>query len=156
MIADDARKWLLSASLSMTAGVFVFFLIAPAAGYPLTFAQARGFLEIIIPVFLGYLGSGSHFIFSNRSRRASPKIDLSGELAALMIRGPVIVFAVICICAIAVFGFSNRIQAPVGSGMSIDTLAGFLSAALGLLAVTTNVAIAYLFATGEKRAKASA
>ncbi len=156
MVADDARKWLLTASLAMTAGVFLFFLVAPAAGYPLTFAQARGFLEIIVPVFLGYLGSGSHFIFSNRSRRPSPKLDASGELVALMIRGPVIVFAVISIGAIAVFGFSNRIQAPIGSGMSIDMLAGFLSAALGLLAVTTNVAISYLFATGDKSAKARA
>jgi hypothetical protein len=156
MVADEARKWLLTASLVMTAGVFVFFLVAPAVGYPLTFGQARGFLEIIIPVFLGYLGSGSHFIFTNRSQRSSPKIDVSSELAALMIRGPVIVFAVMCVCAIAVFGFSNRIEAPIGSGMSIDMLAGFLSAALGLLAVTTNVAISYLFATGEKRVKAGA
>lgn len=153
MDADTARRWLVTASLTMTTVVFVFFLIAPAVGFPLTFVQARGFLEIILPVFLGYLGSASHFIFSHRSRRPPRIAGISNEMVALMIRGPVMVFAVICVCAISVFGYSNRIQAPVGSGMSLDTLAGFLSAALGLLAVTTNVASAYLFATEEQRVK---
>ena len=44
-IANDARKWLILASLSMTAVLFVFFIIAPALGFPLTFGQARGLLE---------------------------------------------------------------------------------------------------------------
>ena len=74
----------------------------------------------------------------------------------LLIRGAVLIFALVCVCAIGVFGYSNRIQAPVGSGMGIDTLSSLLSAALGLLAVTTGVASAYLFATGEPKDKQSA
>jgi len=51
-----------------------------------------------------------------------------------------------------VFGYSNRISAKAGSGMSLDVLASLLSAALGLLAVTTNVAASYFFAA-EKRSE---
>lgn len=155
-VADDARKWLILASLSMTAVLFVFFLIAPAVGFPLTFPQARGLLEIILPVFLGYLGSASHFIFSQGSGRSGRGADLPREMVTLLIRGPVVVFAAISVCAIGVFGYSNRIEAPVGSGMSLDTLASFLSAALGLLAVTTSVASAYLFANREPKGKGRA
>jgi hypothetical protein len=75
-IANDARKWLVLASLSMTAVLFVFFIIAPAFGFPLTFGQARGLLEIILPVFLGYLGSASHFVFSQRSARLGGGAEL--------------------------------------------------------------------------------
>ena len=150
-VANDARKWLILASLGMTACLFVFFLVAPTIGFPLTFSQARGLLEIVLPVFLGYLGSASHFVFSHRSKLKRQQAEASQEMTILLIRGPVIIFALICACAVAVFGYSNRIEAPVGSGMSLETLASFLSAALGLLAVTTSIASSYLFASGEGR-----
>jgi len=152
MDADNARKWLITSSLRITGAVFVFFVIAPAVDFPLTFPQARGLLEIVLPVFLGYLGSASHFVFSRRTRRKPIPMNRSPELVSLLIRGPVIVFAVVSICAIAVFGYSNRISAKAGSGMSLDVLASLLSAALGLLAVTTNVAASYFFAA-EKRSE---
>src|SRR6516164_4337019 len=89
-VANDARKWLILASLSMTACLFIFFLLAPTIGFPLTFSQARGLLEIVLPVFLGYLGSASHFVFSHRSRSQREQAAASQEMTILLIRGPVI------------------------------------------------------------------
>jgi uncharacterized membrane protein required for colicin V production len=144
MNTHGIRRWLIIASLTITTAEFVFFLIAPMAGYPLTFAQAIRLLEIVLPVFLGYLGSAARFVFPQTSapdpiRRAAP------SLASLLVRGPIIVFSLASIAALIAFGHSNRIDAPVGAGMDIDTLAGILSVALGLLAVTTNVAVSYFF-----------
>ena len=57
----------------------------------------------------------------------------------------VIVYCLAVLAAIAAFGYSNRVGAPIGSGMSVDNLATSLSISLGLLAATTSVIISYLF-----------
>jgi hypothetical protein len=63
MTTDEARRWIVLASLTITGAVFVFFLLAPVSGYPLEIAQAQGIFQIVLPVFLGYLGSATHFVF---------------------------------------------------------------------------------------------
>jgi hypothetical protein len=131
--------------LTITAVLLVFFIIAPTSGYPIRYDQAIRLLEIVLPVFLGYLGSAARFIFPANSKvRSKEKLDLH-PLASIMIRGPVIVFSLATVAALTAFGLSNRRDAAPGTGMDIDTLAGILSLALGILAVTTNVAFAYLF-----------
>ena len=132
------------ASLIITAGEFLFFLIAPIMDYPLTFPQSVRLLEIVLPVFLAYLGSAARFVFPQAPSPDPGRMALP-NLAGLLVRGPVLVYGLVTIAALLAFGYSNRISAQIGTGMDIDTLAGLLSAALGLLTVTTNVAIAYLF-----------
>ena len=149
MDADAARRWLILWSLVITAAVFVFFIIAPLTGFPLSFEQTRSLIQLILPVFLGYLGSASYFVFPRASRRA--RYPSNSELIGLMVRGPVIVFAIVSVVAISTFGFSNRPSAVPGTGMTIEMLSTILSAALGLLAVTTNVAVAYLFTSEQER-----
>lgn len=142
------------ATLGFTTAVLVFFLLAPALGYPLEYSQSLRILEIILPVFLGYLGSGALYVF----RQDSPDDVIafrsdSADLVGLLIKGPIIVFCLGLIALITAFGlFNSRAQ---GGGMSIDQLSGGMSAILGLLTVTTNVAIAYLF-RGSHATKASA
>ena len=97
-------------------------------------------------MFLAYLGTASYFIFS---KNRDEQIEHSkGELFSLLVKGPIWVFSLAAIGAIFAFGFSNRPSAETGSGMSVDLLSGSISGILGLLAVTTNVIVAYLFSTG--------
>jgi hypothetical protein len=150
MTVEMARKWLITASLGITAGVVAFFVAAPAFGFPLTADQAMRLLEIVVPVFLGYLGTASRFVFSAPNRVERVQLRRNDPLVALLIRGPLLVFLLIVFVAVASFGWSNRADAPAGAGMSIDALSGVVSTALGLLAVTTHTAVAYLFVARDE------
>ena len=60
------REWLVLSSLLLTGTglvFFVFFSLAPALGFPLEYRQSLRVLEIIFPVFAGYLGSTTLFVF---------------------------------------------------------------------------------------------
>jgi hypothetical protein len=148
----NARVWLIVASLGITSAAFGFFLLAPAIGFPLAFEQAIRLLEIVTPVFFSYLGSATYFIFHKSESEAQVKVTGSPELLALVLKGPIYVFGVAMLAAIVGFGYSNRAAAPAGAGMSVDLLAASISAALGLLAVTTNVIVSYIFSSGEQNA----
>jgi hypothetical protein len=153
MDVDLARGWLIKASLVATGAAFVFFLVAPAVGYPLTWNQSMRVFEIVLPVFLSYLGTATHFLFHSNNRRDKPVTvnPSSISLLGLLVRGPIIVFGVASIAIIFAFGFSNRASSPErGTGMSPDMLTWSFTAALGLLTVTTNVVVAYLFSATRK------
>jgi hypothetical protein len=160
MTTDGARAWLITASLAATGAAFVFFLAAPAIGYPLTWEQSIRLFEIVLPVFVGYLGAAVHFVFKIPRDTNQPQLPVS-PLFGLLVRGPFILFVFACITSLWVFGFSNRAEAPPGQGMNVDTLAWAFSAALSLLAVTTTVVVTSLFAnkarnttrTGERKRK---
>jgi hypothetical protein len=152
MKIDKARRFLVIASLFFTGGTFVFFLVAPAVGYPLTWDQSSRVFEIILPVFLGYLGSATHFLFHGGQNPRSIELKDESGMLGLLIQGPLWVFGIATVALIFAFGYTNRGSAPSGSGMSVDALAGSFTAVIGLLAVTTNVAVSYLFSLGERPA----
>jgi hypothetical protein len=139
----------------ITTITLMFFVVAPALDYPLTWEQGTRIVEIVIPVFLGYLGSATHFLFQEKKRRDVRIPDVS-DIGYVLIRGPVVVFVLISSSALFAFGYSNRSGAQGGSGMSVDTLAWAITSALGILAVTTSVATSYLFALERRGAKPSA
>ena len=139
-----ARRLIIKWSLVVTGVTFLFLILAPAFGYPLDWDQVPRLFEVILPVFLGYLGSASHFAF--RRPPAIPAVQTFREdLGALLVKGPIVVFSVAVVALGIAFGYSNRRTASLGSGMSVDRLAGPLAAILGLLTVRTNVAVSYLF-----------
>lgn len=148
MTVFQARKWLIIASLGVATTSFAFFILAPVFGFPLRFSQAITILQIIFPVFLGYLGAATQFVFQRTSTAASAV--KARPMMELLVKGPVIVFCIMVTVAIIAFGYSNRASAAMGEGMSVDFLAGVVTAALGLLAVTTNVIVAYLFSVEEQ------
>jgi hypothetical protein len=141
-----ARKWLITSSLVITGANFLFFIVAPALGYPIRFDQSVSLMKIVLPVFLGYLGSATQFVFTP----AKTPLITHLQFLDLIVRGPVIVFGVATLMAIVTFGYSNRLTAPAGSGMSVGVLSSIITASLGLLAVTTNVVVSYLFAVEER------
>jgi len=146
MTVDEARKWLVVSSLLITASLLVFFLLAPALGFPLVFAQSLRILEVALPVFLAYLGSAASFVFRSASDADEAVFRRStSSLTGLLVVGPVVVFAVSLLAIILAFGITNRPSASPGSGINVDQLAAGISIILGLLAVTTNAAVGYLF-----------
>jgi len=147
-----ARTWLIKASLGITGANFLFFATAPSLGYPLEWPESVRLLQIVFPVFAGYLGTATYFLFRSSSNVRVRRTRGSSEQLALLVRGPVIIWGLGSLGAIAAFGFSNR-SGTLNPGMEIDDLATLLTAALGLLAVSTNVVVGYLFGLEEKGAK---
>lgn len=141
MSIDAARQWLIIASIAVTGAELIFFLIAPATGFPLSFPKNLDILQTILPVFLGYLGAAAHFIFKN----PVPSVAAESQFLGLMVKGPIIVYALAVIAALAAFGYSNRTGAVIGSGMSVDNLTTALAITLGLLTASTSVIVSYLF-----------
>ncbi|MBW8877892.1 MAG: hypothetical protein JF614_23255 [Acidobacteria bacterium] len=144
-----ARKWLVVASLSITGFMLLFCVTAPALSYPLEFAQSLRLVEIVVPVFFGYLGTATHFVFK-KTRKVPLARPQARPLLGLLIKGPLLVYSVTTLAAILAFGLTNRSGAPPGSGMSVDELAMSFSILLGLLTVTTTVLVSYLFAAEER------
>jgi hypothetical protein len=141
-----ARKTLIISSLVITGCQIIFFTIAPVLGFPIEYPKNIDLLQIISPVFFGYLGTATHFIF------ITPRIEVhaENEFLGILIKGPLIIYSFVVIATTSAFWFSNRPGATVGSGMSVENLSTALSLALGLLAVTTGVINSYLFSSPNK------
>lgn len=146
MTVDEARRWLILASLTVTGTQMVFLVLAPSFGYPLEWPRNLDMIQIITPVFLGYLGSAAHFIFM----APSPVVVANANFLGIMLKGPLIIYVAVVISAFVAFGWSNRIDAVPGTGISVDNLTNTMTAALGILAVTTGVISAYLFAVNSQ------
>jgi hypothetical protein len=144
MTVVTARRWLVSASLLVCSFAFLFFLIAPAFNYPLTWEQATRVIEIILPVFLGYLGTAARYLFRQHAVETH-ELVYDRYLMGLLVRSPIVIFVLAGSAVCFSFGYSNRPSAPAGSGMSVDSLCWAFTALLGMLAVTTGAAVAFLF-----------
>jgi hypothetical protein len=145
MNIDNARKWLIASSLIITGVQMVFLLVAPVIGFPLPYPKNLDLLQIVSPVFLGYLGSAAHFIFQN----PAPKVPVQNQYLGLMLKGPLAIYILAAGGALAAFGYSNRVGSSIGTGMSVDNLGTALSLSLGVLAATTGVLSSYLFVTSN-------
>jgi hypothetical protein len=143
MNVDAARLWIVLASLLVCGFSLAFFLIAPATPYPLDWPQSFRLIEIITPVFLGYLAMATRHAFSPNSRKANSK-RISPVLVVL-VKGPMFLFALIGVALTIAFGIANSALLKDTRGMSVDMLAAGFAALLGILAITTNVVVEHLF-----------
>jgi hypothetical protein len=142
---QQGRNWIVLASLIACGATFVFFLLAPVFGYPLLWRESLRILELVVPVFLGYLGAAAYYAFRQTGKHSEPSVPNARRLMSLIIKGPVILFAIVSVAILIAFGVSNAQTAQQGLGMSVETLAVAFTAALGILTVTTNAAVSYLF-----------
>jgi len=142
MTVDESRTWLITSSLVITAAQMVFLITAPVVGFPLQYPKNLDLLQIVTPVFLGYLGAAAHFIFRN----PVPEVSVQNRYLGLLVRGPLAIYVIVTGSALAAFGYANRADAAAGTGISVPNLATILSLSLGLLAATTSVINSYLFA----------
>lgn len=126
-----------------------FFILAPAFGYRLEYADVWPLAKPILPVFLGFLGIAVQFIGQDspggrgRARRAPP-------LLLPLVAGPIGIYLLGFIALVVAYGVTNRADAPLGEGMSKEDLSTWITVLLGILAATTNAAVAILFRTETK------
>jgi len=146
MTAAQARLWIIKASLVSYGCAFVFFVLAPAVGYPLYYADAINVLKIIIPIFASYLGAAVLFLGTGEA------VDLDERPSAmlgLLVKWPVIIFSLGMAALLVSFPLSNGGKFT-GSGMTPNTLSLLVSILTGLLAATTGAISSFLFKV-EKR-----
>jgi hypothetical protein len=98
-------------------------------------------LQVVGPVFLGYLGTACAFIFKG----PSPEVPVNEKFLGPLVVGPIVLYVLYVGTAFAVFGYANREIAPIGTGIPVSVLSRELSIALGVLAATTSVINANLF-----------
>lgn len=145
MTGNEARQWLAGVSLAVTALLFVFCMIAPAFGYPLTFDQTPRLIEIVLPVFLGYLGSATLFLTQKPGNKDALRQHAGTNITKILVKGPVVVSGILIVVILFAFGYSNRASAAPGIGMNIDQLAASLAGVMGILTVTTNIIVSMVF-----------
>ena len=159
---DANRVWIIKASLVILGTSFIFFVIArPAFDFPMLYDETIRVLQIIFPVFVGYLGIGAAYL-TQRSDAASAVADQpfqkkQDDIARLLLRGPIYLIAFCTLALVAGFWLSNVPSARPGAGMSIDNFCWFLSLLMGLLAASSGLVVTRLFggsaeANGSPRA----
>src|SRR5260370_31539908 len=104
MTVDAARRWLIVSSPSITGIQMVFLLVAPALSFPLQYPKNLALLQIVTPVFLGYLGAAAHFIF----QRQPPAVLARNEFLGLLVKGPIAIYVLAAGGALAAFPYANR------------------------------------------------
>lgn len=145
MTVRQARIFIVNMSILGTAGTFLFFMVGKPLGYPLSWSQVQRLVEIVLPVFLGYLGAASLYVFGRKGKNDDVSFGQNEDLAGRILWGSAGSFAVILVAILFAFGYTNRPSATQDEGMSIDTLSWAVTAVLGILNVSTNVAVTYLF-----------
>jgi hypothetical protein len=145
MTVRGARKWLLLASLVFTGATWLFFLVAPVCGYPLTFSEAFDLIKAIIPVFVGYLGLAVGFATADSRSSETRETRMTTELMALLVRGPVLLYAVMMISIVTIFGVSNRSGLIAPERMSYDFLKNAVTVCAAVLAGSTSLLAVRLY-----------
>lgn len=143
---ERARLWIVQVSLGIVAIYVTFFAVSPFIGFPLETHHATRMIQLLFPVFFGYIGSAYRRLVRRQSLSfVKSESNLSLSMLRLLVRGPIFVFITISISGLAVYLFSNRINALPGEGMTTDQLFLLFSVALCVLTVSTNFIISYLF-----------
>lgn len=140
---QSERLWLIVADLAITGCIIVFFLVAPVFGYPLTYEESYQVMQIVFPVFVGYLATAVAFVV-----RPAAEQTLTPERAKvlrLLLRGPLIIFVVGVVIVWIVFGISNSRYGAPGAGMTLKVFSNLHTGLLSILAATTGGLIAFLF-----------
>lgn len=149
MTVQQGRNWILLASLIACGATFVFFFLAPVFGYPLLWRDSSRILELIAPVFIGYVSTAVyyaiHHAIHQTGKHSEENVPSVSRFMSLIIKGPVILFAITSVAILIAFGVLNAQTAEQGLGMSVENLAFAFTLALGLLTGTTNAVVHYLF-----------
>lgn len=146
MTADKDRIWFLQGTMLVLVVICLFFLVAPGwLNYPLEEQQMHRVLQMILPVLVGYFGSVGRFIKSRKYNPAESARELADPLLGNFLRGSVYLFVVLLVALIVYFGWANRPGAGVGEGMPFESFCWWLTAIMGVVAVTITYAVASLF-----------
>ena len=125
MTRDGARLAIVAFSISMSGVLLVFFLLGPAFGMPFTPGANENLhlTQIVLPVFLGYLGSAVQFIFRSRQREAEMPAE-DQRLLFLLVNGPFVLFVIFNLSLFGSFYMRNQLG---GSGLTFEELSQWFS-----------------------------
>lgn len=142
MTIQESRRWIVHWSLGLIALYGVFFLLAPVFHYPLGFDQSAQMLQIIFPIFLGYLATAIVFAFEGRDVETRAP-DLLGPLT----RGPFFVSLVLSVALFFAFWVadSTHSSAQAATPMKFDVFSSLFAAIVGIHTATTSALVADLF-----------
>lgn len=120
--------------------VVVFFLFAPETlGFPIDSGQSHVIIQLLIPVFIGYLSMAVSFpgrpAMSGESYSALNKIHTIGNYA----------FALTMVIGIARFWYTNRPFSSPASGMTFHQLTYVITFAICILNATIGAMVTRLF-----------
>lgn len=147
MTAIEARRKLIILSL-LTTVVFSMLLIIAPLFTPFTSKQSLQVVQIIFPVFAGYIGAAVLFLFRgdpNKGNVADP------TLLKILIYAPFIVFW--CIAAAILIDFYVSNQPGFGEGMSFSDLTTYVTLIVSFMNITTGAIGAFLFQSEELKAR---
>jgi hypothetical protein len=146
--SQSARVAIVAYSLGITGGLLMFLLLAQPLHMRFNYVNAENLklIDVVLPTFLGYLGSASHFLFNANKGR---EIDESNAgLLKLLVHGPFILF-IVCTAALFYTYYDTHLplpdDAPRVDYLKFSDLSRYLSLLLGILAATVSVVSAYLF-----------
>ena len=151
MTYENARTWLVVSSFVMLGISGIFFISAPVFHFPLKYSQAIQLLQMIFPLFLGYLSAAVVFIFDGVT--AQENLPLKG-IFPVLVRGPFLLASALLVIATIAFGYSNWIGSGKIdlNGMPFDVFANLIALILGIHTSITNALVAYLFKRGKHNA----
>jgi hypothetical protein len=151
---DLDRAWIIKASLAQLGASFAFFILArPIFGFPMVYEEVIRVLQIIFPVFVGYLGIAAAYVSQQPDAVPIDTNSAAPKFSQLLLRGPIYLVGMCSIVLIASFWVSNLPSAKSGGGMSLDNFCWFLSLLMGLLAASSGLVVTRLFPANRKRSK---
>ena len=145
MTNGQARMWISLYSLFAISFILIFLFVSPTMGYPIDYeGQVPRLTQILIPVLLGYLTSAARFVFGNVESGDDNKVNR--PIFGVLLIATMACFTILLITGISVFGYANIYT---DEGLDFEILTWFLTVAIGMLAVVTNVATLHLFKEGQ-------
>jgi hypothetical protein len=139
--------------LLITAALGTFLLVAPVTRYPLAFDQAISVLQVIMPLFVGYLSTAIVFVTTMRApTHKGPKGEFN-SLLVVLIKGPLYLVAGLLAVSFVVFGASNwPTEGSPTSGFEFGLLSNLISFILSISSATTSALVAWLFKVESENA----
>ncbi|MGR4931756.1 hypothetical protein ACIPUD_33835 [Bradyrhizobium sp. CAR08] len=145
MTAEHARRRLILLSL-MTTVLFSAFVIVSPLFTPFDAQQALQVVQVVFPVFAGYIGAAVLFLF-----RGNPSAGTIADQSLLrtLIYAPFIVFW--CLAAAVLFYFYLSNQPGHREGMTFPQLMTYVTLIISFMNITTGALGAFLFQSEEIR-----
>ncbi|MBY3074814.1 hypothetical protein HFO71_31380 [Rhizobium laguerreae] len=144
MTYKDARKWIVTWSFGLMTVYGAVFIVGPALRYPLAFDQSIQLLQIVFPLFLGYLSTAIVFMFEGTD---APPAIATPELLGLLTKGPFVAASIMSLALFVAFWIANSTDSgsALSDSMSFETFSSIFSLVIGIYTATTSALVAYLF-----------
>jgi hypothetical protein len=148
MKIEVARRKVLLLSVATTV-VFACFVIVSPLFLQLDGSEALQVVQIVFPVFAGYIGASVIFIF--RGNTIGEREPIDPELLRYLVYLPFVVFWSLGAAVFVYFFVSNLPNSGGKQGMSFPQLATYITIIISFMNATTGALTSILFQTDEMR-----